>query len=70
VVEELTPRHHQAATHQFDQEIGRDVLGHEDSLSAAIGVGRDDFERTTADAWGTLVTLTLYSLLQLLANAK
>ena len=53
VVEELTPRHHQAATHEPNQDVGRDVLGRENSLSAATGVGSDDLERTTPDVGRT-----------------
>jgi hypothetical protein len=63
VVEELTPRHHQAATHEPNQDVGRDVLGRENSLSAATGVGSDDLERTTPDVGRTLggFSLGLYS---------
>jgi hypothetical protein len=54
VVEELTPRHHQAATHELNQDVGQDVLGRENGLSAATGVGSDDLERTTPDVGRTL----------------
>jgi len=38
-------RGRQAASHKLNQDVGRDVLGRKDGLSADIGVGGDYLQR-------------------------
>jgi hypothetical protein len=45
LVDALDPCGRQAASHKRNQDVGRDVLGRKDGLSADIGVGGDYLQR-------------------------
>jgi hypothetical protein len=64
IVETLDPCDRKAATHELNQDVGRDTLGRKDGLRAAVRVGNDELERTVAGglraaAWAQTVVRQL-----------
>ena len=60
----LDPCDRKAATHELNQDVGRDTLGRKDGLRAAVRVGNDELERTVAGglraaAWAQTVVRQL-----------